>query len=74
LGCGIHLSDEGLLTIDPIKDTTLEYFSFEDLPMKGDFISVWYDRSGEHFGKGVGITVLIDGKHYQSKNKIEISL
>ncbi|MFB5509919.1 MULTISPECIES: hypothetical protein [Enterococcus] len=42
--------------------------------MKGDFISVWYDRSGEHFGKGVGITVLIDGKHYQSKNKIEISL
>lgn len=72
--CGIHLSDEGLLTIDPIKDTTLEYFSFEDLPMKGDFISVWYDRSGEHFGKGVGITVLIDGKHYQSKTKIEISL
>lgn len=60
--CGIRPSGGDTLIINPLVDTTIQYFFLDDVRYHGHKLSVIYDRDGNHYKTGKGLTVLVDGK------------
>ena len=60
--CGIRPSKGNVLTINPLVDSTIQYFCLQDVLYHGHNLTILFDRSGKHFNRGKGLTVYIDGK------------
>ena len=67
---GIRPSDSNDITINPlIPQEKWDYFCLEGVPYKGHNITVYYDRTGNHYKRGKGYFVYVDGK--QKFNSLE---
>lgn len=74
----------GLLGIRPVKDALIinpiipdewEWFCAEDIRWQGRDVTVIYDKTGEKYGKGKGLTVFLDGEiaaHSETLEKLII--
>ncbi len=76
--CGVRPHDDGTLTVMPMfgKDR-LGYLCLDGAPCFGCSVTVIWDASGDRFGKGRGLTVLIDGEaaaHSEGLGRLEIRL
>lgn len=61
--CGVQISESDQLCIEPLlPDGAWDYFMIRDLPYKGKWVTIGYDREGSRYGKGVGLWVDVDGK------------
>jgi len=60
--CGIRPSDSDTLYINPLIDSTIKYFCLDNVLYHGHIISIVYDRDGNKYKTGKGLTVFIDGK------------
>jgi hypothetical protein len=60
--CGIRPSEENSLTINPLIDSTIQYFCLDNVSYHGHDISVVYDRDGKKYNLGKGLIVYVDGK------------
>ena len=63
----------GLVGIVPRADDTVEvdpllpadawdWFCLDDVPYHGQSLTVVWDRTGEHYGRGVGLAIFVDGR------------
>ena len=59
---GVQPSDDDTLTIHPLAPDTWDYFALDDLPYRGHRLAVAWDKSGERYGLGAGLHVLVDGR------------
>jgi hypothetical protein len=75
---GIRPSATNDLLIQPlIPRGKWDYFALDGLPYHGHSLAVIYDRTGEHYHRGAGLTVLLDGRvigHGDSLSKISVVL
>jgi hypothetical protein len=60
--CGIRPSDSDSLTIHPLVDSTIDYFMLKNVRYHGHDITVVYDRSGEKYKIGKGLSIFVDGR------------
>jgi len=60
--CGIRPSEGNTLIINPLVDNSIQYFCLEDIIYHGHTITVVYDKDGNKYKLGKGLTVLVDGK------------
>jgi hypothetical protein len=60
--CGIRPSEGDSLTINPLIDSSIGYFCLQDVLYHGHRITVVYDRDGNKYNVGKGLTVFVDGK------------
>lgn len=60
--CGIRPSKGNTLTINPLIDDSIAYFCLKDIAYRGHTITVVYDKEGEKYKVGKGLTVFVDGK------------
>jgi hypothetical protein len=60
--CGIRPSAGDSLVINPLVDTSIQYFFLDDVLYHGHKLSVIYDKDGNKYKAGTGLTVLVDGK------------
>ena len=78
--CDLVIS--GLVGIRPQPDDTLEvsplvpadtwdWFALDNVKYHGKNVAVVWDKTGEHFGRGAGLTVLADGKVIAHSDKLE---
>ena len=75
--CGIRPSEGNNLIINPIIDSTINYFCLDDVLYHWHYISIIYDRNGRKYNLGKGLTVYIDGKKALSGktgNKYEVKV
>lgn len=73
--CGVRPSASDTLTLNPLIDNSIEYFCLDDLLYHGHKLTVVYDRNGNKYNLGKGLTVFVDGKRaalLKSKDKYEI--
>jgi hypothetical protein len=73
--CGIRPSPGDTLDIHPLVDSTINYFWLDDLIYHGHRLSVKYDRDGEYYHGGKGLTVFVDGKQaslLKTENKYRV--
>lgn len=59
--CGVTVKEESV-DFAPIIPEGLEWFSLKRLVIRGDEFEVYYDKSGERFGKKAGLTVVKNGE------------
>jgi hypothetical protein len=60
--CGIRPAAGDTLVINPLVDTSIHYLCLDDVLYHGHRLSVVYDRDGERYHLGKGLTVFVDGK------------
>ncbi len=60
--CGVRPSGGDSLTIHPLVDSTIDYFMLKDVKYHGHDITVVFDRNGEKYKVGKGLTVFVDGR------------
>ncbi len=67
--CGIRPSAGDTLTIHPLVDKSISYFYLGDLLYHGHSLAVVYDREGNKYHVGKGLTAYVDGKKAGLINK-----
>lgn len=58
---GVIPQDDHSLVIQPLAPTDWDYFAIDDLPYHGNSLAVLWDKSGERYGLGNGLHVLVNG-------------
>ena len=59
--CGIQPDDSDTLTLNPLIDNSIEYFCLDDVRYHGHKLTLVYDKEGNKYKFGKGLTVLVDG-------------
>lgn len=59
---GLKVEDSDTLTIDPLAPAEWEYFAMDNIPYRGHLVAIVWDKTGQRYGKGAGLQVLIDGQ------------
>ena len=59
--CGIRPDESDTLTINPLIDNSIEYFCLDDVRYHGHKLTLVYDKEGNKYKFGKGLTVLVDG-------------
>ena len=60
--CGVVPQEGNGLAVRPLAPTEWDWFKIAGVRYHGRDLSVVWDRSGERFGKGKGLSVWIDGR------------
>jgi len=60
--CGIRPSEGDTLDINPLVDSSIQYFCLDDIRYHGHALSLVYDKDGTKYKLGKGLTVFVDGK------------
>jgi hypothetical protein len=61
--CGLRPSEADSLTVHPLVDSTIDYFMLKDIKYHGHDVTVVYDRSGDKYKIGKGVTVFVNGRN-----------
>ena len=60
---GLRPNDGDEVVLHPLlPPKTWSYFAVDGLPYHGHMLTIFYDRTGKHFGKGRGFRLFVDGK------------
>jgi hypothetical protein len=60
--CGIRPDESDTLTLNPLIDDRIQYFYLDDVRYHGHKLTVIYDKEGNKYRFGQGLTVLVDGE------------
>ncbi|HCZ34541.1 MAG TPA: glycogen debranching protein [Cytophagales bacterium] len=60
--CGIMPLASDSVWINPLVDESITYFALDNIRYHGHDLTVVYDRDGEKYKLGKGLTVFVDGK------------
>lgn len=65
---GLRPRADNVLEINPLipasgrSPEAIRYFCLQDVPYHGHAVTVLYDRTGEHYHRGAGLSVYLDGR------------
>lgn len=60
---GLEFKENGGFTVAPLlPEGVWDWFALEDVRYRDQSIAVLWDRTGERYGRGAGMTVMIDGR------------
>jgi hypothetical protein len=59
------------IEIRPLAPSSWDYFALDGLMIQGREVSVAWDRTGSHYGKGQGLRIYIDGKLAKESKALE---
>jgi Ricin-type beta-trefoil lectin domain-like/Trypsin len=58
---GVRGQPDNSVIISPLAPASWDYFALENTPYHGHNLTILWDRLGNRYGKGAGLTVLVDG-------------
>lgn len=67
---GLRPSLENRVDIFPLVDREIPYFCLDNVLYHGRILTLFYDRDGNRYGRGVGFHVLVDGKEIFSQKTL----
>ena len=61
--CGLVPRADDVIEVNPLLPAgTWAWFCLDGVPYHGRSVTIVWDRDGTHFGRGVGLTIEVDGK------------
>ena len=60
--CGLRPSESDTLVVNPLADSTINYFCLDDVSYHGHQLSIVFDKDGTRYNSGKGLTVFVDGE------------
>jgi hypothetical protein len=67
---GLRPRDDDTLEVKPLAPATWDYFAADNVPYKGQLVSVIWDRDGTRYKKGKGLRLFADGKEIAASEKL----
>ena len=75
--CGLRPQLDGGIVVNPlIPDGQWDYFCLDGVSYRGHLLTIVWDRNGQHYHQGTGLTLMIDGIPVANRKdigKIEIT-
>jgi hypothetical protein len=69
---GLIPRSDDVIEVDPLlPDDSWDWFRLSGVPYHGRSLTIAWDRTGEHFGEGVGLSIYVDGKEIARKTQLE---
>lgn len=66
--CGLRPAEGNTLTLNPLIDQSISYFTLDDVMYHGHRLSIVYDREGTKYNVGKGLSVFVDGEKKEVKS------
>jgi len=60
--CGLLPQPDQSLIVAPLAPVSWDYFALDYVPYKGSTVGIFWDKGGNRYGFGPGLTVIVDGK------------
>ena len=67
---GLKTRADDILEIDPLASSDWPWFALDDVCYRGHRLSIFWDRDGSRYHRGVGFQVLADGKSIASRGTL----
>ena len=72
---GLRPQDDGSIVVNPLlPDNQWDYFCLDGVNYRGHMLTIIWDKDGQHYHQGSGLTLLVDGQcsaHRPDLGKIE---
>jgi hypothetical protein len=69
---GLRPRPDDLIEVNPlIPEKTWDYFCLDRVRYRGRILTILYDRTGERYGRGRGLQVLVDGQRIAAQPSLE---
>jgi len=69
---GLRPRTDDLIEVNPlIPEGTWDYFCLDRVRYRGRMLTILYDRTGERYGRGRGLQVLVDGQRIAAQPSLE---
>lgn len=68
---GLHPRADDTIEVAPLAPESWDYFALDDVAYHGHAVTILWDRTGDRYGKGAGLRVLVDGKKVASSRRME---
>jgi hypothetical protein len=59
---GLRPGEDGTLVVRPLAPATWDYFALDGVAYRNHTVSIVWDRTGQRYGIGRGLAVMLDGK------------
>jgi hypothetical protein len=68
---GLRPRADNTIEVNPLlPDDTWDYFCLDAVPYHGHLLTILYDKTGNKYGKGIGLRILADGLEIGASNKL----
>jgi hypothetical protein len=67
---GLRPRADDTVVVNPLAPATWDYFALDGVPYRGHALAIVWDRSGQRYGLGAGLHLLVDGKKLASAPSI----
>jgi len=68
---GLRPRADAIVDVHPlVPDNTWEWFCLDGVPYHGRLLTILYDKTGQHYGKGSGFRILADGMEIAARQTL----
>jgi hypothetical protein len=67
---GLKPRSDNVVEIDSLAPAEWPWFALDDVPYRGQRLSIIWDKDGKRYGKGAGLTLLSNGKRIASRKTL----
>lgn len=68
---GLRPQEDGKIVVNPLVPAgTWDYFCLDGIRYRGQTLTIIWDRDGQHYHQGQGLTLMIDGKAVANRKDI----
>jgi hypothetical protein len=69
--CGLRPQADGSIVVNPlIPDGQWDYFCLDGVVCRGHALTIIWDKDGQHYHQGTGLTLMVDGKMVANRKKL----
>ena len=67
---GLRPRADNTIEVHPLAPADWDYFCLDQVRYHGHWMTILWDKTGQHYGKGQGLRVLADGKEIAATNSL----
>ncbi len=68
---GLHPRPDDVVEVRPlVPEGIWDYFALEGIPYHGRSLTILWDRTGNRYGRGAGLRILVDGRELAAANRL----
>ncbi len=68
---GLKPRDDDVIEVQPLAPETWDYFALDDVPYRGRRLGIVWDRTGERYGLGKGLHLLVNDRQVGSSARLD---
>lgn len=68
---GLRARNDDQVEVNPLTPKTWDYFCLDRVPYRGRLLSIVWDRTGNRYGKGKGLSVYADGQRISDSESLQ---